>query len=151
MSKTDIRCLSDEEAKTLRADVMAKLNYDVLTGEWRWRFTPNVSAKVRGLTAGHVQKAGYLTIRLGGKLYYAGRLAWLVTYGVWPKVPVEFIDRNKANTAIANLMLRSTAGEDAMPVPTRLLLRIDLSPITKEPRVPVMALHEDQTEEITNF
>ncbi len=108
MKDTKIKNLSNDEVKALRDEVTAKLGYDATTGEFRWKYGETIAAKVRGMKAGHVQRAGYLTIRLGGRLYYGQRLAWLVSYGVWPMVPVEFVDRNKANTAIANLVLKAS-------------------------------------------
>lgn len=156
MKDTKIKKLSDGEVKALRDEAMTKLGYDALTGEFRWKYGETVANKVRGMKAGHAQKAGYLTIRLGGRLYYGQRLAWLVSHGVWPMVPVEFVDRNKSNTAIANLTLKATGkgaekalsasgltsgsgGVGAMLVPSRAPFVIDLGVVEEAPKNNVFA------------
>lgn len=45
---------------------------------------------------------GYLRIRLKGKQYMAHRLAWLYSYGEWPKY-IDHINHDKTDNRIANL------------------------------------------------
>lgn len=56
-----------------------------------------------GDVAGTLTSYGYIDISVGGRKYKAHRLAWLYTYGVWPKYDIDHIDNNKTNNAIGNL------------------------------------------------
>jgi len=42
---------------------------------------------------------------IDGVFYLAHRLAWLFTYGVWPVMDIDHIDRDPVNNRIANLRL----------------------------------------------
>lgn len=87
-----------------REDVLALLNYDESTGEFKWKFDVSRSAKA-GAVAGHVNRKGYVEIRLNGKLHKAHRLAWLVRFGVMPEDGVDHRNRVKSDNRIANLRL----------------------------------------------
>lgn len=81
--------------------VRSLLDYDPATGIFRWRGVGVL--KKRGEIAGYQAKNGYIYIGIGPKkIYLAHRLAWLVTYGSWPRV-IDHKDRNTSNNSIDNL------------------------------------------------
>ena len=77
------------------------LSYDPATGVLRWRHKASKKTVV-GRDAGCLSKAGYVVIGLGGKEYYAHRLAWLIQTGEWP-TQVDHKDGNRTNNAWHNL------------------------------------------------
>jgi hypothetical protein len=48
-------------------------------------------------------KMGYRIVAVSGKRLYEHRLAWLITYGRWPRKHIDHSDHNPANNAISNL------------------------------------------------
>ena len=90
-------------AKTLTANRLRKvLSYDPGTGKFRWRVTSG-SRAVAGSIAGTRGHRGHHQIRIDGKLYQASRLAWLYMTGRWPKLEINFSNRNTSDTRWANL------------------------------------------------
>jgi hypothetical protein len=86
-------------------EIRGALAYDPATGEFRWRVTR------RGVKAGAVAGTvktinGHLFryIRINGVEHSAGRLAWLLHYGEWPKARLEFKDGDGSNCRIGNLV-----------------------------------------------
>lgn len=77
------------------------LNYDPETGVFTWKI--NKGRSLKGSEAGSVKHHGYRRIVLDGKRLYAHRLAWLITYGVWPSHSVDHINRQRDDNRIANL------------------------------------------------
>ena len=90
--------LTQERLKSL-------LSYDPETGDFTWL----VGGRRRqlGEIAGGPQCVGsekfYVVIGIDGKLYYAHRLAWLCTYGAWPKNHIDHIDQDSTNNRLINL------------------------------------------------
>lgn len=78
------------------------LNYDPVTGIFRWQVTIH-SRALAGHEAGTISRAGYRVIQIDGKLYRAARLAWFMVYRRWPENLVDHIDGDKANDRISNL------------------------------------------------
>lgn len=74
----------------------SKLNYNPDSGA----FT-RVGAGKR--TVGSNANGGYLKIYVAGKEYRAHRLAWLYTYGVWPKDQLDHINGDPRDNRISNL------------------------------------------------
>ena len=82
------------------------LEYDPLTGLFRWRYTPNGKVKA-GSVAGSPDKDGYTRIRFEGRAYMAHRLAWLFMFGCWPPSLIDHVDGGVSNNRISNLRLAS--------------------------------------------
>ena len=81
--------------------VRAVLDYNAETGELHWR-SRRGSAQA-GDRAGTLAPHGALVIRLGRKLHYAHRLAWLYSYGRWPNGVIDHKNGNAADNRLANL------------------------------------------------
>ena len=80
------------------------LTYDPLTGEFTWRVYRSRGAKA-GWKAGFIIASGgpRLGIKIDGRIYQAGRLAWLMMHGKHPEHEVDHIDGDPLNNRIANL------------------------------------------------
>src|SRR5262245_51448081 len=73
--------ISYEEAHRL-------LEYHPDTGVFVWKVTRGRKAKA-GDVAGTVERNGFRRIRVSGRPYLAGRLAWMMTHnGEWPPTEV---------------------------------------------------------------
>ena len=99
-----------------KADLTAQQLRDLLsyapdTGVFTWRIDIKCKGGVRpaGSQAGCKNGKGYVEIGIGGRAYYAHRLAWLYVYGRWPAAQIDHINRHKADNRIANL--RDTSGK----------------------------------------
>lgn len=60
------------------------LSYSKETGLFHWKVQNSRRVQV-GDVAGGTNLSGYIVIGIGGKTYYAHRLAWLYVTGEWPK------------------------------------------------------------------
>lgn len=82
------------------------LSYDRDTGSFTWLVSPRNGVPV-GAAAGnlaHVNRIKrYCQIRIGGRNYYAHRLAWLYVTGEWPASQVDHKDGDSTNNAWLNL------------------------------------------------
>ena len=78
------------------------LHYDPETGIFTRKVRTARRVKV-GDVAGCQNGSGYLLITVCSRLYLAHRLAWLHTYGVWPKDQIDHINRIRTDNRIANL------------------------------------------------
>ena len=83
------------------------LEYNPLTGEWKWRVNRRGGAKA-GQFAGTIDRNGYVTIGVDGGLYKAHRLAWLYMTESWPRDQIDHIDRDKTNCRWSNLREATT-------------------------------------------
>jgi len=83
-------------------DLRNLLSYNPDTGEFIWITRPSKAVKV-GAIAGVIDKKGYRTIGICGKVYKAHRLAWMHTYGYWPKGLIDHINGQKSDNRISNL------------------------------------------------
>jgi len=85
------------------------LGYDPLSGIFTFRHRAGVpafwNALHAGKEAGSIDHHGYRIIGFDRKDYSAHRLAWLYVHECYPSSPVDHIDRNRSNNAIANLRL----------------------------------------------
>ncbi len=92
----------------LTADfVRSILDYGPQSGEFRWRERANApkewNTRYAGRIAGTINKDGYRQIKIGHKLYYAHRLAWLVVTGEWPQHEIDHPNDERANNRFADL------------------------------------------------
>lgn len=78
------------------------LDYDPATGIFTRKVSTARRVKV-GDVAGSQDGHGYLRIMVQLRGYQAHRLAWLYTYGEWPKDQIDHINRNRSDNRIANL------------------------------------------------
>lgn len=78
------------------------LSYDPGSGEFRWKIARSYVVKV-GQVVGSWDLHGYKTVRLNGRSYKLHRLAWLMTYGVWPAGDVDHINGIRHDNRISNL------------------------------------------------
>ena len=61
----------------------------------------------KGAMAGSVHKTGYHRVVINRKSYLLHRLAWMYTYGEFPKNFIDHIDGNKSNNRLSNLRVCS--------------------------------------------
>ena len=88
------------------------LHYDEATGIFTWRHSGRGHAA--SVRAGCLNpRWGYLYIGIDGRQYRANRLAWLYVYGEWPELPLDHINRNRADDCIGNLRL-ATKSQNAI-------------------------------------
>lgn len=97
-----------KEDKLTLEDARRALNYDPASGIFTWAVDRGTAVKA-GRRAGTVNKAGYRQIRLDGFIYYEHRLAWFLTYGVWPSKGIDHINRKRGDNRLANLREASHA------------------------------------------
>ena len=77
------------------------IHYDPLAGVFTW------SVGRRGCSlgekAGSVTHDGYAVVKLGGRPIRAHRLAWFLSYGVWPDGEIDHINGDRSDNRLANL------------------------------------------------
>ena len=86
--------------------VRARLDYDPVTGIFRWRDHPDngVRTDIIGIIAGAISPVtGYRAIELCQNSYQSSRLAWLYVYGEWPDTILDHENRIRHDDRIDNL------------------------------------------------
>lgn len=78
------------------------LSYSPETGLFTW-IGSRSNARANGTVVTCENAAGYVVVRLDGKLYRCARLAFLYMTGEWPKDEVDHINGCTANDRWANL------------------------------------------------
>lgn len=78
------------------------LDYNPDTGIFRWKIRTNYKVPV-GSVAGSLNQTGYRQIFFRKKLTLASHLAWLYTYGAWPKKLLDHVNGNRDDNRINNL------------------------------------------------
>jgi hypothetical protein len=88
------------------------LTYNPRTGVFRWKVAR--SAKSEGDIAGALDRRSMdRLIRVDGRLYLAGRLAWLYMKGTWPKHRINCINGDRSDIRWANLREMTFAQQQA--------------------------------------
>jgi hypothetical protein len=83
--------------------VKSVLDYDALTGQFRW--TKSHQRSLIGKTTGTPLKTGYIALTIKNKQYKAHRVAWLYMFGSWPDGDIDHINGVKSDNRIANLRI----------------------------------------------
>jgi len=77
------------------------LHYNPETGIFTWKQTGK--GKRAGGIAGNTRPDGYRRINVGGKLYYAHRLAYLYMTGEWPKDLIDHANMDPSDNRWCNI------------------------------------------------
>lgn len=84
--------------------VAERLDYNPLTGEFRWKQSSGNGKCVVGALAGSCSgNNGYWQIGVLGRTHTAQRLAWLLSFGKWPDGEIDHIDGVRLNNRLNNL------------------------------------------------
>lgn len=87
---------------TLTADRLRELvDYDKESGIFTWRLSRR-RCRLGGID-GYTREDGYVFVRIDKRLYRAHRLAWLWSYGEFPALEIDHINRNPADNRLVNL------------------------------------------------
>lgn len=78
------------------------LDYDPSTGFFTRRVKTSIGNKA-GDRAGTINKAGYVQIRVDGRLHYAHRLSWLHVHGEWPAADIDHLSGVRSDNRLENL------------------------------------------------
>lgn len=88
------------------------LSYNPETWIFIWLVDKSIRSK-RGSIAGSIRKSGYRVICISGNWCLAHRLAWIYTYGYWPKNNTDHINTIRSDNRISNLR-ECTASQNGM-------------------------------------
>jgi len=80
-----------------------RLYIDEATGKLLWRHGHPASPALGGTEAGTLISGGYRQVTIGGERILAGRIAFALANGRWPRGIVETIDGNPTNLRAENL------------------------------------------------
>ena len=94
--------MSDMNSILSATELRDLLSYNSDTGLFTRLITTSTNAR-KGSVAGYISPIGYRVISLKNRQFYGHRLAWLYTYGEFPKGQIDHIDGDRSNNAIANL------------------------------------------------
>lgn len=79
------------------------LRYEPETGRFFWRVDRGTKVKAGSETALKPNSEGYRQIRIGAAVYPAHRIAWLITYGRWPRLQLDHRNGMRGDNRIDNL------------------------------------------------
>ena len=99
------QCLSCIETKSKISrmtdkDVANLFSYDEITGDVYFKSTGKI---VRSISHPRNSKTKYYRVNVGGKSYFAHRIAWTIAKGVAPCGFIDHIDGNGLNNSLSNL------------------------------------------------
>ncbi|RIY41965.1 HNH endonuclease [Neopusillimonas maritima] len=101
--------MTSETSRPIDAELLRELlDYDPLTGVFRWKARPSGPTQWNnrwaGKEAGTIDNVhGYVLVSLFNKTYRANRLAWLHVHGCWPTGVVDHINGVRTENRIDNL------------------------------------------------
>lgn len=95
----------------------AQLDYDPLTGIFRWKVSQKRNQVKAGDVAGSLMKVGYIEIGIENHRTTAHRLAWYYITGEWP-ARVDHRNRIKTDNRWLNLR-KATASQNQANIETR--------------------------------
>ena len=78
------------------------IEYDPATGVFRWK-DPGANRMKLGDVAGTVRTDGYCLVCIAGTTFLAHRLAWIYSFGHWPKLDLDHINGDPSDNRLVNL------------------------------------------------
>jgi hypothetical protein len=84
------------------AEIRALISYDPLSGLFKNVVDRPPRAKADA-PAGTVDDLGYIAISLGGRVYAAHRLAWIMSTGHWPTGEIDHMNGIRTDNRLCNL------------------------------------------------
>lgn len=91
----------EQEATITASYANEKLRYDPNSGSLTWAV--KIGSRKIGQSAGYIDSLGYRRVALGGILFYAHRVIWLMVTGKWPQDQIDHKDRCRSNNKWLNL------------------------------------------------
>jgi len=87
------------------------LSYDPDTGVFIWLASKSRRVK-NGMRADRISKStGYRVLKIGDRVFFCHRLAWLYMTGVWPENRIDHINLDRADCRWSNLR-PATSGQN---------------------------------------
>jgi HNH endonuclease len=83
-------------------EINSLLSYSKEAGMMTWKVAKKKGSKI-GDKAGSKEKFGYISLKLNGKYHKVHRLAWFMSYGVWPKGDIDHINGIRDDNRLCNL------------------------------------------------
>lgn len=80
------------------------LSYNKETGSFKWIKSPGGGVK-KDSDTGCKNGKNYIYIGIKGRVYLAHRIAWFLTYEVWPEQEIDHINKNTCDNRLQNLRL----------------------------------------------
>lgn len=94
---------SKQAASMSQGDWRSLVSYNPATGQFYWLVSRG-RVKVGDLAGRpNSHKPPYLDIRFEGRNYRAHRVAWLLTYGLWPENSIDHINGDRCDNRVCNL------------------------------------------------
>lgn len=90
-----------------------KLDYDPATGIFTRKITSCGRGWQRSGRTGFDSGRGYIKVFLDGRVYFAHRLAWFVTYGAWPDYEIDHINGDRSDNRLCNLRVATSSQNKA--------------------------------------